>query len=455
MPVHISGKVDGWKSIAAHLNRSVKTAQRWERDLGLPVHHAGTGKGSSVYAFQSELEEWSRAQPTHNSSVTVDSPPAKSSRRRIRVALMAAAVVVAVAGFTFGIELLQRREPNLGAVTFSGQQIVASDGGRVIWSHDFGRRLRNVEQDDPDTAAEKIQVVDLHADRHKEILVAAPMLLFNQDREPSSDALYCFSSRGRELWRQTFNSRVHFGGEECGQWEIASVLVTGASADRAIWTTACSYPTSVSLLTRTDAYGHTVTLFANFGHLRRLTEIRTPGGMYLLAGGINNEYDCAALAVLKETGPAGRSPQTGSRAECNGCPAGRPLRYFLFPRSEVNRSGGHAYNEVGRILLNGSGFKVITAETPAFDAALADWALYDLSEDLEPRSVIFSDHYWEDHRRFTAEGLINHAVESCPQRIRPITVREWSPEQGWRDVSLPPIAAEGQDPGAKRINRPE
>ena|SRR6185437_6260122 len=47
-----------WKEIAAYLQRGVRTVQRWERDLHLPVHRIGKGKRSPVFARVSELNFW-------------------------------------------------------------------------------------------------------------------------------------------------------------------------------------------------------------------------------------------------------------------------------------------------------------------------------------------------------------------------------------------------------------
>jgi hypothetical protein len=39
----------GWKDIASYLDKGVRTVQRYERELGLPVHHpAGITRGSVV-----------------------------------------------------------------------------------------------------------------------------------------------------------------------------------------------------------------------------------------------------------------------------------------------------------------------------------------------------------------------------------------------------------------------
>ncbi len=47
-----------WKEIAAYLECSVATAQRWERSEMLPVHRHVHGTAGSAYAYVSEIENW-------------------------------------------------------------------------------------------------------------------------------------------------------------------------------------------------------------------------------------------------------------------------------------------------------------------------------------------------------------------------------------------------------------
>jgi hypothetical protein len=47
-----------WKQIAAELDRGVRTVQRWERTLALPVHRLGNNPRGPVFAFQDELQTW-------------------------------------------------------------------------------------------------------------------------------------------------------------------------------------------------------------------------------------------------------------------------------------------------------------------------------------------------------------------------------------------------------------
>ncbi|HZP17966.1 MAG TPA: hypothetical protein VFB00_08380, partial [Terriglobales bacterium] len=48
--------LNSWKQIAAYLDRGVRTVQRWEQQLRLPVRRLGNGKRSPVYARTQELD---------------------------------------------------------------------------------------------------------------------------------------------------------------------------------------------------------------------------------------------------------------------------------------------------------------------------------------------------------------------------------------------------------------
>ena len=57
----IEQRLDSWKEIAGYLRRGVRTAQRWERDAGLPVQRVG-GDRRAVYAFRADLDDWWRGR---------------------------------------------------------------------------------------------------------------------------------------------------------------------------------------------------------------------------------------------------------------------------------------------------------------------------------------------------------------------------------------------------------
>ena len=56
--------LNGWKEISNHIERVVRTAQRWEVRLGMPVHRPALKDRSAVVAFTDELDRWlSRTPP--------------------------------------------------------------------------------------------------------------------------------------------------------------------------------------------------------------------------------------------------------------------------------------------------------------------------------------------------------------------------------------------------------
>ncbi len=51
-------RLNSWKAIANHLNKSERTARRWEAEEGMPVHRQMHQSMASVYAYRSEIDEW-------------------------------------------------------------------------------------------------------------------------------------------------------------------------------------------------------------------------------------------------------------------------------------------------------------------------------------------------------------------------------------------------------------
>jgi hypothetical protein len=61
---HSPDTLRSWKEIAAYLGRAVRTVQRWEAELGLPVQRS-SGKGhAAVVARRSEIDAWTRRTST-------------------------------------------------------------------------------------------------------------------------------------------------------------------------------------------------------------------------------------------------------------------------------------------------------------------------------------------------------------------------------------------------------
>jgi TolB-like protein/Flp pilus assembly protein TadD len=70
-------RLESWGEIAAYLRREIRTVQRWERSLGLPVHRLRVGKQASVFAYPSELDKWFKER---DESIRNDSEEASSAK---------------------------------------------------------------------------------------------------------------------------------------------------------------------------------------------------------------------------------------------------------------------------------------------------------------------------------------------------------------------------------------
>lgn len=59
--------LSGWKEIATYLGKGVRTVQRYERELGLPVRRPAGRSTGSVVATKAELDGWVMASPIRSS----------------------------------------------------------------------------------------------------------------------------------------------------------------------------------------------------------------------------------------------------------------------------------------------------------------------------------------------------------------------------------------------------
>src|SRR5215472_3810487 len=55
--------ISGWKDIANYLGKGVRTVQRYEHELGLPIRRPAGKQSGSVIATKAELDGWITASP--------------------------------------------------------------------------------------------------------------------------------------------------------------------------------------------------------------------------------------------------------------------------------------------------------------------------------------------------------------------------------------------------------
>jgi hypothetical protein len=195
-----------------------------------------------------------------------------------------------------------------------------------------------------------------------------------------------------------------------------------------------------SALVRLDSSGQPQIRFVHPGHIYFIAHHQLERGSFAIGTGINNEHSGAMLFILKESDPPAVGPHDpGSKYACERCPTGTPLRYFVFPKSELGRLLHGSYNHGYNIVISAGGdleVSVLEVTDPHLRA------IYRIDSNFELESVAMPDLYWETHRRLEREGRIQHSADECPER-QAKEVLDWSPGAGWRKVVI-------SDPASRR-----
>jgi hypothetical protein len=74
--------LSGWKDIANYLGKGVRTVQRYERHLGLPVRRPAGKPSAAVVATRAEIDAWVQASPIREVLRLRDAEPEVTSMTR-------------------------------------------------------------------------------------------------------------------------------------------------------------------------------------------------------------------------------------------------------------------------------------------------------------------------------------------------------------------------------------
>ena len=409
-PTPDAGRLDSWKEIAAHLGRDVRTVQRWEKTDGLPVRRVPGGRSRSVFALTGELDAWIVSRP-------------KPRPRRWVLWAAAAAVIIAVAFTVLG--RARARGPLTTVVARGGTLVGLDDRQRDLWSVAVPESGRAALASDV-----AVMLTDLDGDGERDAI--ARVRLQGDHATGIGDVLYSITESGKVRWSRRLDDRLVFrSGAYESPWVIRDMVMMERGPSKRIALAAHHSVWWPGIIATLDGDGRTLHRFVNSGWITQLELTRD--GRFLLGAGVNNAHDSAALVVLDPDAASGTSPEeAGSPFECLNCPIGTPHRYFLLPRSELNRVAGTALLKQTVDILDDGAILLRIPQDPASGAE----ALYEFSPDLELRRASLADVYWDWHRRLEAQKLVDHPAERCPER-RGLDVTSWERARGWRTWTIP------------------
>ncbi len=347
-------RLDGWKEIAGHFGKSIRTVQRWETRLGLPVHRLEGSRRGTPFASRVEIARWETAQPVGTLSDTVgasisatlasaekEGPSSARPRGRVptRASLWAFAAVVGIASLLFRWSPLARgaatAKPQPASWRVEGDRLLVFDGkDEKAWEHRFGFSF--ALQEDPQWRALSSPsgvIDDLEGDGRNEVLFVT------RGHVPENSRLHCFEADGRPRFIEQPHRTVRFGTEDYGPpFAVTRLLVTaGSTGPKEIWISAHHSQWFPTVVEKLDSQGAVQSQFWNNGHVTLLRTARVGGRRLILIGATSNEFQGATLVVLDAAHSNGAAPARDDRYRCRDCPGGRPLAFIVFPRMELSR----------------------------------------------------------------------------------------------------------------------
>jgi hypothetical protein len=420
--------VNGWKDIASYLGKGVRTAQRWERELGMPVHRiTGPDGGQIVYAYREELDAW-LAQEHHKQPAMQETTPAPadapvSNSRTWRFLLAALGlVVVGAAGLLGSWPASEQAARQPTQFELVGSELVArTSADEVAWRHSFGTPVSQ--------PLSQFAVTAPIIPGNGSAAVIVPIRFGPKEtRQPSrSDIVAAFDPDGTELWRidPAFDVTVE-GRHITGPWHFAAWAVGSGRHAGTVWLAFKHHTWSPGIVLEVGARGAWSMRYVQSGWVVGLAQWTSPAGDFLVAGGVSNQHGRASVSLIDlEAAPAQGPPESEARIECGGCPGGRPRAFILFPSNEISAAHGAAYGFASPTLATSDALKVtLEYSVVAF-----------ITPALRVSSISLGDNFWQAHRQMEGRGALSHSEGLCPAQSTMRNIRSWTAESGWQEYA--------------------
>jgi len=174
-------RFDSWKEIASFLGRDVRTVRRWEDERGLPVRRVPGEGRRTIFAYQSEIEAWLRAEHLSDKEISTKALSqnglSTAKRNRALVWGIVSISLVCIIGITLlhasgALNRLLGRHPT--RIERVSPIYAAKTQGIIVDGEGFGpppKTIRLAPDDGVDTYAESystsMRIDNLGEGRHK------------------------------------------------------------------------------------------------------------------------------------------------------------------------------------------------------------------------------------------------------------------------------------------------
>ena len=275
-----------WKEIAAQLQVSVKTAQRYETELGLPVRRLGGRVSLPLADLQSWQEENAKASPWW------------MNVRTLQIALAMSTGLLLFFSLTVAIYFYRQRPGAPASVLLDAAVLtVRDDAGRIVWRHQFAHPL--FANGEPLGLTHTIADID-HDGKMETIGVWQHV-----QRDVLGWDVHCFSAEGKLLWMLRLDDRVKTAsGKEFGAPYVVRqfLLFDSPEGDGTKWVAAtfvnvADFPSALVVV---DSKGKRRGQYWHSGHLNslQLFDADGDGKTEIVAGGYRLGVDQAVIVAF-------------------------------------------------------------------------------------------------------------------------------------------------------------
>jgi hypothetical protein len=459
--------LDGWKAVADYLGKSVRTAQRWRNELGLPVHKPSGREGENVFAFRSELDAWRRRAAERDAKDpagshrdpeldTRDGTAVQNSagRRRwpviatVALSLFALGAIAAIVAWT----RVNPGQPTKYRVA-DDTLFVFDQDGRAMWNYPFPEQLneqayrlpyddaRVVEHDDaaierPPTAFLLVRIADINGDGRNEVL-----FLVRSEGPTDAGPLVCFSADGDRLWDYQPSLDAQYGeAKYSGRLARSTAIFVSTEPDGTahVWATFNHQTWFPSVLVKLDGAGNSLGQYWSNGRITAVSFADVGERKYVLVGAPHNATGGGSLAVLDRVRFGGVAPALNPVYRCTNCPGPVPEHFLVFPATDMRTSKG-GYAHVDSIVLGANGMLTVDvnqmATTVGGQHHLAS-TIYTLDDAIAVRSVEFYSGYPSVHDLLFKQGFLDHPFDATREAAQLWPVLRWD-GNGFREIPGP------------------
>jgi len=453
-------RLSGWKEISAYLSKSVRSAQRWEAELDLPIERlTGPEGGQIVQASRREIDEWRQSRmrgtvldgdadddPSETSSedagvvdaVVEDGAPladaaptplatvsdaAPGTRPPARMLwLVSVALLAGLAAGTIATLATIRVVGAPSRFEVHGTRIQAlTEDGYPVWSHTLDR-----------VGARPISGYGVGGregdlDGDGEFEAAVPITFANpwMTTAEESDEVRIFTRSGslRAIIRPQA-TLMQYGRPYSGPWLFTDMAFSTSGPGR-LWIAYNGVTGHPSLVIEVDRGGASKVRFVNQGTIGPLAQWPVDGRDRLVVGGSDAASNRAMIASI-DLGESPTSwPAEPVASVCAACRWESPVAVALLPPNELMAVLSRPNADVWRLRIAA---RQIIAEA---ELGVHRGAMYWFESNLAVTNHRWLPQYQAAHRDLEIQGRVDHPFERCPDATAPMTVRWWRRGSGW------------------------